>query len=261
MADGGRDQMNYQIRAGQRSGIVSVPGSKSAAHRLLICAALSNETCTLTCGGISKDISATVNCLRSLGSEIELRADNRIRVTPQKLPEGAECHLPCNESGSTLRFLLPTAGALGCKAVFHMADGLAKRPMAELIDTLEAHGVKITKGRNEIISQGRLSAGEYIIPGDVSSQYISGLLFALPLLNGESTLKITGSIESRDYILMTEAALKQAGIVFKKEGNMYLIPGGQQYRMKEKADVEPDWSNAAFFPLHGRLIEERRYGK
>ncbi len=247
--------MNYTIQPGTRSGSVFVPSSKSMAHRLFIAAALSGRPCLLSCNGLSKDILATIDCLRSLGSMIESRENNLFHISPLSPSPNQQCHLPCNESGSTLRFLVPIIGALGCKAVFSMADGLARRPMDALLAVTEAHGLHIEKGTNELLCEGHLRAGAYEIPGSISSQYVSGLLFALPLLDGESTLQITGQIASQDYITMTEKVLEKAGIRFEKEGNTYRIPGEQTYHLTGQAVIEADWSNAAFFLCMGAMSE------
>lgn len=263
--------MKYNVKPGSRSGNIEVPASKSVAHRLLICAALSKEKNTLICEGISKDVSATINCLNGLGAKIEIRNEKYLDIEPickyekkeqtimheKKKDDIEQEHLlKCNESGSTLRFLLPVAAALGEKAFFQMADGLAVRPMDTLIDVLSAHGVKLCKEKNTIISEGQLIPGDYEIAGNISSQYISGLLFALPLLNGDSKLKITGSVESGDYIKMTEEILKLSGIYFEKNENEYKIPGNQQYKLNGMQTIERDWSNAAFFLCMGAVSEK-----
>ena len=121
-----------------------------------------------------------------------------------------------------------------------MSEGLARRPVGELISVLQEHGVKIEKSKNELRIEGKLSSGEYTIPGNISSQYISGLLFALPLTGGDSILRITGVTESKDYILMTEKVLGQSGIVFRKNGSTYFIPGNQKYNLPEETEAEPD---------------------
>ncbi len=256
MAEGRRYPMNYCIRAGWRRGAVVVPSSKSMAHRLLIAAALSENPCHLVCRGISKDIDATITCLSSLGSHIERTGEEELKITPCRQPPNAICHLPCGESGSTLRFLLPIAAACGCTAVFHMADGLAKRPTEVLIAVMEAHGVQVEKGSSELRIKGQLCPGAYTIPGSISSQYISGLLFALPLLNGDSSLQITGAVASHDYITMTEAVLKASGIRFEAQGARYNIPGRQAYQLNGKTTIEADWSNAAFFLCMGALSKK-----
>lgn len=245
--------MNYCMIAGSRSGAVTVPSSKSMAHRFLIAAALSGENCSLRVDGISEDLHATISCLRSLGSSIEEKEDHLLAVAPSGKPDSGICWLNCGESGSTLRFLLPIVAALGYTAVFRMADGLARRPMDALIAAIEKHGGHIQQCSDELLLKGQITAGEYTIPGNISSQYVSGLLFALPLLNGNSILQIAEEVGSEDYILMTEAVLNAAGICFRKEGKRYIIPGNQQYHLRMETTIEADWSNAAFFLCMGAL--------
>ena len=237
--------MNVTVKNGARRGSVTAPASKSEAHRALICAALSKRECRIVCGGISKDIAATADCLGALGAGISVNGDV-FAVRPIS-GESGNAILGCRESGSTLRFLLPVVGALGREAVFRTEGRLAERPIDGMISCLGAHGMKIEKKDGDFVCSGSLAPGEYSIPGDVSSQYISGLLFALPLLPGDSTLTVTGRIESRDYIAMTEKAIASAGIEFEKKDGVYRIRGGQSYRFPETHTVGRDWSGAAFF--------------
>ncbi len=245
--------MNISLSAGALGGCVRIPASKSQAHRLLICAALGRTPVTLHCDGFSNDITATAHCLRSLGAQAEMESDSLIRLTPG-CTDGA-CVLPCGESGSTLRFLLPVAAALGADATFRMEGRLPQRPLHPLDDQLTAHGVTLTRDGDSLTVSGRLLPGDYTLPGDVSSQYISGLLMALPLLRGDSTLTVTGKVESAAYIAMTEDALRLSGIRFTKDGWVYRIPGGQTFALPPELTVEGDWSNAAFFLCAGALSD------
>ena len=246
--------MKRMISPGARTGRVHIPASKSQAHRLLICAALGEETCEIVCDGISADISATAECLRALGAKVE-RTETGFRISPiQKVPEGC-CELLCGESGSTLRFLLPVVGALGAQAAFHHEGRLPQRPLAPLDGVLTAHGMTLSEEGDLLLCSGQLQAGEYVIAGNVSSQYISGLLMALPRLAGESTLTVTGPLESAAYIAMTEDALRLSGVEFSKNGASYAIPGGQRFRLPLCTAVEGDWSNAAFFLCMGALAK------
>ena len=245
--------MNITLPAGELCGTVRIPASKSQAHRLLICAALGKTPVKLHCDGLSKDITATARCLQALGAEVALENDNTIHLTPAAVQSPAA--LPCGESGSTLRFLLPVAAALGVEATFWMEGRLPQRPLAPLDSEMERHGVTFTREGDTLTITGQLRAGDYTLPGNVSSQYISGLLMALPLLHGDSTLTVTGKVESAAYIAMTEDALRLAGIVFEKEGWTYRIPGGQVCALPRELHVEGDWSNAAFFLCAGALSE------
>ncbi len=236
-------------------GAVKVKASKSCAHRLLICGALGEHPVSLVCEGMSRDIEATVACLNALGADITVAGD-KITVCPiAKRAEGL-CHLSCGESGSTLRFLLPVVGALGVNAVFHMEGRLPERPLAPLDAELTSHGMTLRKEGSLLYCEGQLAAGDYTLPGNVSSQYISGLLMAMPLLAGESTLRVTGAWESAAYISLTENALKDSGISFEKENSCYTVSGGQTFSLGAECVVEGDWSNAAFWLCAGALLED-----
>ena len=247
--------MKRLIHAGARSGSVVIPASKSQAHRLLICSALAHRESTLICRGISEDISATISCLNALGAHIAIKGDTLV-IRPVSDPELAEKHLFCRESGSTLRFLLPVAGALGENALFHMEGRLPLRPMEPLTAALTEHGMYISRQDDLLICCGKLQSGSYTIAGNVSSQFISGLLMALPLLKGDSTLEISGAAESADYIAMTESVLRLTGILFEKKANGYYIYGGQHYCPESIFTVEQDWSSAAFFLCMGAFSDK-----
>ena len=238
---------------GERNGITAAPSSKSHAHRLLICAALGGEKVNIDCGDISKDIAATSKCLEALCADISEGADGLISVEPKrKLTEQVKV-LHCGESGSTLRFLIPVCGALGESVVFNMEGRLADRPLAPLDELLREHGMSIAKDGSRLCCSGRLRSGVFSIPGDISSQYISGLLFALPLLDGDSIIRITGKLESSAYIAMTESALRASGIDFEHKGNEYHISGNQRYALSGNCAAEGDYSNGAFFLCMGAL--------
>lgn len=236
---------------GARTGCVHIPASKSVAHRLLLCAALSSAPVTLQLDGLSRDILATIACLRALGAQIT-ELPGALCVQPIKTAP-REAALPVGESGSTLRFLLPVVGALGVTAAFQMQGRLPERPLQPLDRELAAHGMTLRQTGNTLFAEGRLQPGAFQLPGNVSSQYISGLLFALPLLDAGSTLSVTGPLESAAYIAMTEAALRQSGIQLKKDDRLYQIPGGQRYHAPSRCAVEGDWSNSAFFLCMGAL--------
>ena len=244
--------MNMTLAPGTRRGMAHAPASKSQAHRLLICAALGKNEVVLRCNGLSKDILATVSCLRALGAGIEAQG-NALRVTPlRKVPCGV-CELPCGESGSTLRFLLPVLGALDAKAVFHREGRLPERPLSPLDRLLVAHGMSLKAEGTDLHCEGKLLAGEYSIAGNVSSQYVSGLLMALPLLDGNSILTIEPPLESAPYVEMTESVLACADIRLERDGLRYAISGGQRGALPPVCGVEGDWSNAAFFLCMGAL--------
>lgn len=247
--------MKRTIPPGARTGRVHIPASKSQAHRLLICAALGEEKTKVVCDGISADIAATAKCLRALGAAVE-ETEAGFLVSPiKKVPEG-RCELYCGESGSTLRFLLPIVGALGVQAAFHREGRLPQRPLAPLDAVLTAHGMTLSEDGDLLLCSGQLQAGDYEIAGNVSSQYISGLLMALPLLIRDSLLMVSGPLESAAYVAMTEDALRLSSVKFSKNGASYAIPGGQRFRLPARTAVEGDWSNAAFFLCMGALAKE-----
>lgn len=243
--------MTRTVAPGPRTGAVQIPASKSQAHRMLICAALSREPSRLILDGFSADIEATMQCLEALGARCEETA-NGLSVTPVGVCP-AQARLDVGESGSTLRFLLPVLGALGVQAEIRMHGRLPERPLSPLWEVLEAHGMRLQQDGTILHTDGQLIAGDYSLPGNVSSQFISGLLFALPLLGGNSTLTVTGALQSARYVSMTEQALAEAGILTKKDGPVWQIGGGQRYASPAVQTVEGDWSNAAFFLCMGAL--------
>ena len=244
--------MNAVVAPGARTGTVRVPASKSRAHRLLICAALSAEPCSVVCDTISEDIRATIRCLRALGAGIDIAPEGRLHVSPIAVSAGEKLLL-CGESGSTLRFLLPLVGALGQRTVFRREGRLAQRPLAPLDAELASHGMRLEPAGCDLCCSGQLQPGGYSLPGNVSSQYISGLLMALPLLHAPSELEVTGPVESSGYIDMTLDALSLAGAAPLISGNRYLIPGGTRFAMPPETVTEGAWSGAAFFLCMGAL--------
>ena len=245
--------MKHSVFPGSRSGTVKIPASKSMAHRLLIAAALGKDSKILHFDGFSNDIGATIVCLRALGAEITELGGGSWRVAPVGAVSDAECSLFCGESGSTLRFLLPIVGILGANAVFHMEGRLPERPLEPLRTILCEHGMKIEKAGDLLVCSGKLSGETFEIPGNVSSQYVTGLLAALPRMSADTVLRVTGNVESAAYIAMTEQVLRMAGIRFEKVGWKYSISGGQMYDLPEHVEAEGDWSNAAFFLCMGAL--------
>ena len=243
--------MTRTVAPGPRAGVIQIPASKSQAHRMLICAALSREPSRLILDGFSADIEATMQGLEALGARCEETA-NGLSVTPVGVCP-AQARLDVGESGSTLRFLLPVLGALGVQAEIRMHGRLPERPLSPLWEVLEAHGMRLQQDGTILHTDGQLIAGDYSLPGSVSSQFISGLLFALPLLGGNSTLAVTGALQSARYVSMTEQALAEAGILTKKDGPVWQIGGGQRYASPAVQTVEGDWSNAAFFLCMGAL--------
>lgn len=224
--------MDITIQSAKLHGSIAAISSKSHAHRLLICAAFADGETILICPETNRDIEATAECLQALGADIR-RVDGCYRILPvQKAPETAV--LNCCESGSTLRFMLPIAGALGVDALFRLDGRLPCRPLSPLWEEMQRMGCNLSRPtENTVRCQGKLHAGTYSIDGGVSSQFITGLLFAISLIEGESNLQITGKTESKPYIEMTRAAME-----------LFHAP---TYRTPGRVTVEGDWSNGAFF--------------
>lgn len=245
--------MDITITPRMPAGKIDSIASKSQAHRLLICGALSGEALTILCKETSEDIDATARCLSALCAKAE-RVGAGFSLTPLSKTD-EPCLLDAGESGSTLRFLLPVVGALGKPAKFLLSGRLGQRPLSPLWEQLCDHGMSLSReGENAILCSGQLTGGAYTLPGDISSQFISGLLFALPLLPEDSVLTLTGKTESARYIAMTEAALRKFGIRFTYSNGTYTIPGNQKPTPPgEDIQVEGDWSNAAFWLVAGAL--------
>ena len=234
--------MDLTIFPRQLSGTIRAIPSKSQAHRLLICAAFSNKSTFLECPQTNEDIEATVSCLCALGANITREQDGYHIIPVTDIPNTAVLH--CGESGSTLRFILPITCALGVNATFVLKGRLPYRPLSPLWEELERMGCTLTRPtENTIQSTGKLHAGNFSISGNVSSQFISGLLFATALMKGTSTITITGALESKPYVEMTQSALK----IFGVDTDNFQTSGSCPFSTPGKFAVEGDWSNAAFF--------------
>ncbi len=238
--------MNVTIKKHALSGTVTAPPSKSAAHRMIIAASRADGESVINNVAMSEDIKATAESVRRLSADVEFSGSS-VKITGNRKKSGEE--LFANESGSTLRFLLPLC-LDGEEHTITGAKRLFERPLTVYEDIFKSSGIYYKKTENSITVKGRLTPGEYEIPGDISSQFITGLLFALPECPGESRIKVTGKFESRSYVLMTLAALKAFGVDIKHSGNEFIIPGSVHYR-KNNVTVEGDWSNAAFFKALG----------
>lgn len=236
------------------SGKIKAISSKSDAHRVLICSALSNEPTKINCNVMSKDIAATVECLKNIGTDISV-SDGVISVTPDKFKKNAE--LDCGESGSTLRFLLPVVSALGIDATVIGHGRLPERPLSPLKEQMEKNGVEFETGSHfPLHLTGTLKSGEYELAGNVSSQFISGLLFALPMLDGDSVIKLIPPVESKSYLNITLSVLRKFGIEIQEKENLYIVKGNQKYISPKEITVDGDWSNASFFLCAGAISKE-----
>ena len=239
--------MNKTLAPGERYGEVRIPSSKSIVHRQLICAALGEHEVLIRYDGLSRDIRATADCLNALGADIQI-GENVLHVKPIDGHNDKTALLPTGESGSTLRFLIPVAGALGRRADFIMEGRLAERPMAPFDRLLREHGMSLMRDGQILHCDGQLEGGLFCLPGNISSQYFSGLLMALPKLGCDSILQTEGRMESAAYVELTEEVLKAAGIRFDRENETsWKIFGNQIPRLPDTVSAEGDWSNAAFF--------------
>ncbi len=242
--------MKVRIKPCLCSGSVCAPPSKSFAHRMLICAALAKGESTIRGLSRSEDMLATLDCIAALGAEYEHTGDT-VRIMGGKNRAAAGEVFPCRESGSTLRFMLPIAAVCGSRSLFYGTQRLMERGIGIYETIFAEKGIEIKKFPDGLELKGRLQAGEYVFRGDVSSQFVTGLLFALPLLSGDSVIRVLPPVESRAYIDVTLSVLSSFGICVTEEPqNTFNIAGGQTYK-PQNTDVEGDWSNsAALFALN-----------
>ncbi len=239
--------MRVRIEKGMAAGRIRVPCSKSTAHRHILAASLADGTSVFGGVHMNEDIAATLDCVRALGADVQIEGDRiRIRgVGGHGVPNGDLPLLNCRESGSTLRFLIPIALLFG-GGEFRGSERLVSRGIG-IYEDLFASCADIMVGQNGITVKGHLEAGHYRLRGDVSSQFITGLMFALPLPEGDSQIEIIPPFESRGYVDMTIDTLGRFGIeIERREETSFFVRGGQRYLPKE-ADMEGDWSQAAFF--------------
>jgi len=245
--------MKVKILPSKTSGEVSAPPSKSFMHRYLIGSVLSRGKCVIKNVSDSDDILATIGCIEKLGGNVK-RDGNIVTVIPQDISQIEDVVFDCRESGSTLRFFIPVVLALGAKnCKFSGSERLLARGVKEYEKLFENSSVTIKSDENSIVIDGKLKAGNYEISGEVSSQYTTGMLFALAVLDGKSTLKITGKVESRSYVDMTIKVLKDFGAdITETEKDNFEINGKGRLNPGEFT-VEGDWSNAAFLLALSRL--------
>ncbi len=244
--------MTVVVPPARLAGSVRAIPSKSHMHRALICASLADRSTDLLCPETNRDIQATVGCLRALGAEIVER-DGVCTVRPIASRPASRVLLDCGESGSTLRFILPLAPALGVSAAFVGRGRLAERPLSPLYEQLLAHGAALSPaGSFPLTVDGQLVPGEYRMDGGVSSQFFTGLLLALPLLNGASNVVVEGTLASAPYVALTQAVQSAFGVVVRRDGSQISV-SPQSYRSPGTLAVEGDWSNAAFWLVAGAL--------
>lgn len=238
------DKMKAVFTPGTAYGKITVPPSKSFTHRYLIASALCDMPCTISNILISDDTKATINCLRSLGAEIKIDGNTAVVTKKIEIPEGSI--LCCGESGSTLRMLMPLC-MCGKHVTFETDESLSKRPMTVYEDICQNQDIKYIHDGNHTTVSGTLKSGEFSIKGNISSQFISGLLFALPLLEGDSRINIEKPIESLPYIDMTLLVLNEFGIeCYWDSSSSIFVKGSQEYKCFNPI-IEGDWSNGAFY--------------
>ena len=228
------------------------PPSKSASHRAMICAALAQGTTRLENFAYSQDMLATLRCVEALGAKV-VRGEDWVTITGIDMPS-PRARMDCGESGSTLRFFVPIAAALGCKAVFTGQGKLPTRPIAPLVEAMTPHGITFDyQGTMPFSLSGKLEGGVFEIAGDISSQYVTGLLFAAPLLTKDTVIRLTTPLTSRSYVDMTVQTMQDFGITIIPTQDGWQIPGNQRYRCQNRYPVECDYSNAAFFLTAGAI--------
>ncbi|MGN1345400.1 MAG: 3-phosphoshikimate 1-carboxyvinyltransferase [Eubacteriales bacterium] len=238
-------------------GSIDAIPSKSHAHRLLIAAAFADCPTEIRCRTVNRDICATMDCLNALGADIREAEAGVYRIRPVSGDiTGKRTVLDVGESGSTLRFLLPVALAAGADASFVCHGRLPERPLSPLYEQLVLHGASLSpKGTNPFMAHGKISGGTYELDGGVSSQFVTGLLLALPLTGEDASIRLTGKIESRPYIDITLRTLQNFQIQVTERDGVFVLPA-QRYLSPGKLDVEGDWSNAAFFLVAGAFSDE-----
>ena len=237
--------MNIKITPSKLKGKVNIPSSKSMTHRMLICAALSEGTSNITNISFSKDIYATIDALTALGAETTITGNT---VTVKGISQrNHKADIDCCESGSTLRFIIPIACALGTDATYYGQGRLPERPITPYIRELGKKNIRFDYNNTmPFTTSGKLSSGKYELEGNISSQFITGLMFALPLLDGDSEIIMTSALESKPYADMTVKCLENFGVEIKETNKGYYIKGNQKYTPRNMA-VEGDYSQAAFF--------------
>lgn len=243
--------MKIRVEKGSLGGVIPAIPAKAYAHRILICAALSDAPTLVRGLYPSEDILTTKSCLQNLGARFEERPDGCLVVPPQKFAERAV--LDCAESGSTLRFLLPLAATLGVNATFVGRGKLPERPLDELIGTLLKYGVKIDGDRLPLTTQGTMAGERFAIDGSISSQYVTGMLLSLAAMGGKRLLEVKGKRVSGSYIDITVEILRAFGAEVEQNDVGFSVCAPNRLRSPREITVEGDWSNAAFFLVAGAI--------
>ena len=249
--------MDIKVFPSQLNGAVTAPPSKSDVHRAIICAALSRGRCEISPVALSNDIRATIDCVNSLGAQTELTGDTLV-VDGTKLYENRKVELDCGESGSTLRFFVPIVSALGLDGDFVGHGSLTTRPIGLFSTLLPKANVRcVTDGTLPLSVSGQLRAGKFEVPGNISSQFITGLLLALPMLDGDSEIILTSPLQSEAYVDMTISTMERFGVKIQRTESGYFVKGGQRYA-PQNYTTDGDWSQAAFFMVAGAISGDVR---
>ncbi len=246
--------------SGALHGTVNIPPSKSVAHRAMLCAALAEGRSTLSPIELSNDMRATINAITALGAHVEF-SDGKLTIDgigniSKNHADNEPVDINCIESGSTLRFIIPIAAAVGINGRFIGEGTLLPRPIGIYTELLPKAGVEcFTEGGLPLICRGKLRSGEYEIRGDISSQFITGMLYALSLCEGDSKLILTTPLQSSAYVDMTTCCMADFGVKVERTDYGWFIPGGQKYTPRDYT-VEGDWSHTGFFLAAGALGSE-----
>ncbi|MDR0314429.1 MAG: 3-phosphoshikimate 1-carboxyvinyltransferase [Oscillospiraceae bacterium] len=245
--------MDAIINPTQIGGEISSISSKSHAHRVLICSAFSDSPTEIIMDEIiSKDIEVTMGCLTALGCGIKKLKSGGIIVSPIK-HYNKDPILDCDESGSTLRFLLPIVSAIGANATFTGCGRLPQRPISQLLTQLSAHGITFSSSSLPLTISGKMQNGIFELSGSQSSQYISGMLLALPLLCGIGEIKLMSHLQSKSYVDMTVSVMRDFGADVQELSGGYRVTAPQGYKSPGTVQIEGDWSNSAFWLCLGAI--------
>jgi 3-phosphoshikimate 1-carboxyvinyltransferase len=242
--------MDIRISPSRLAGRVRIPASKSCAHRAIICAALADGVSHISAVSFSKDIYATINAMKAFGASFDIDGSDITVTGIRNVP--AKADIDCCESGSTLRFVMPIAAALGSDSIFRGHGRLPERPIDIYKRELSRNGIRFTAESMPYSISGRLTGGRFEVEGNVSSQFITGLLFALPLCEGDSEIVLTSRLESRPYVDITLDILARFGITVTENEHGFTVKGGQRYAPHDET-VEGDYSQAAFFYVANAL--------
>lgn len=240
--------MNVCLKPSVLNGTLEAVSSKSFAHRILICAAFSDGPTDIFVNTLSEDIAATAECIKAMGAGVSYDTDKKIMTVTPVIKVSDTVKMCANESGSTARFILPTAAAVFEHVTLEGKGRLTERPFLPLVREMRKNGTECSADLLPISTTGFLKSGEYFIEGNISSQYLSGLLMALPLVSdgGESTVTLTSPLESKNYIDITLEVMRKFGAEVKADKNKYIIKAGM-YKTPKEIHTEADWSNGAFW--------------